>query len=186
MSVSIFPFDSMPAAPRVRPPPLPVLAALAGLVGLVAQVLIPTATSLPDVPPSRVRTLDLTAPRVGEAIANPVIGTRTLFAPARHYTPVPVGAASGLAGTPTVDPFFGSTLVGTARARGFAVALLRDPTGKVRTLRPGDRVGAWRVLGVAPDSASFREGAKVIRLGVGETAQVQRDAGQTRPEVPSQ
>ncbi len=175
----------MPAAARARPPLLPVLAALAGLAGLVAQVLIPTATSLPDVPPSRVRTLDLTAPRVGEAIANPVIAARTLFAPARHYTPAPIGA-TGLAGAPSVDPFFGSTLVGTARARGFAVALLRDPTGKVRTLRPGDRVGAWRVLGVAPDSASFREGAKVIRLGVGETAQVQRDAGQTRPEVPSQ
>jgi len=73
-----------------------------------------------------------------------------------------------------------------ARARGFAVALVRDATGKVRTVRPGERIGAWRVLAVGNDSASFRQGATVRRLAVGETAQVQPPRAQANSEVPAQ
>ena len=166
------------------PPLLPMIAALAGMAGLVAQMLIPVSTPLPDVPPSRVRALAVAAPQVAEAVTAPVIGARTLFAPARHYAPVAAGSRGGVAAP--VDPFTGATLVGTARARGFAVALVRDATGKVRTLRPGERIGAWRVLGVTSDSASFRQGATVRRLAVGETAQVQPLRAQASPEVPAQ
>jgi hypothetical protein len=173
-------------AARSRPRLLPVVAATAGLAGLAAQALIPVSTPLPEIAPSRVRALAVAAPRVAEAVSTPVIASRTLFASARHYAPAAAGAAGAAAGAAAIDPFANATLVGTARARGFAVALVRDATGKVRTVRPGERIGAWRVLAVGNDSASFRQGATVRRLAVGETAQVQPPRAQAISEVPAQ
>lgn len=162
---------------------LPLVAALAGFLGLVAQALVPVSRPLPEVAPSRVRALAVAAPNVAEAVNAPVIAARTLFAPARHYAALAAGTAGGAAAP--IDPFTGATLVGTARARGFAVALVRDATGKVQSLRPGSRIGAWRVLAVGNDLAIFRQGATVRTLAVGETAQVQPPRAQGNTEGPS-
>ena len=174
----------MSAVPPARPQLLPVLAVAALLLGLLAQALIPLPTVLPEIGPSRavpVRPAAVALPVAAPAI----IAAQTLFAPARRPGVPGAGTATG-PGAVLADAFAGSTLTGTARAGGFAVALLRDGAGHARQMRVGDRIGAWRLLAIVRDGASFGNGATRRLLGVGETAVVQPPPAQTSPEVDSQ
>ena len=175
----------MPLVPRARPPLLPLLAVAALLLGLIAQALIPLPTVLPEIGPSRGMPMHAAATTAAPVMAPAVIAAQTLFTPSRRPGAPGAGTATG-PGAALADAFAGSTLTGTARAGGFAVALLRDGAGHARQLRVGDRIGAWRLLAIARDGASFGNGATRKALGVGETAVVQPSPTQTPPEVDSQ
>ncbi len=168
----------MPAVPRASLPLFPALCALMLALGLIVQAFVPVATPLPDVGPSRARPPRIAAAFASPAVPNPIIATQTLFTPARRI--IAAGATRQHAGatTPT-DPFAGSQLLGTARAGGFAVALLRDTLGRQRSIRVGERIGLWRVIGIGRDGVRFAQGATRKTLGVGETAVVQPPTVQT-------
>ena len=169
--------------PRDRVPFLPALAVAALLAGLAAQALIPARTPLPEVGPSRAPPLRRADAVALPALPRPIIAARTVFAPTRRIDPAAAAATPGVAGLVPVDPFAGATLVGTAQARGVSLAVVRLVVGRVQTLGPGQRIGAWRVLGVTRDGAIFANGATRRRLGVGETAVVQSAPPQNTPEV---
>ena len=162
---------------------MPVLAAVLLALGIGAQLAVPVDTPLPEVSPSRARLPVAAESRVAPPIASPLIASRTLFSPTRRIDAAGTATATGVAGAPAADAFAGATLTGTARAGRFAVAIVRGATGQPRTLRIGERFGAWRLLSIARDSAMFSNGVTRRTLAVGETAAVQRPAAQGTTEV---
>ncbi len=173
----------MPPAPSARPPLAPALAVAALVFGLIVQAIVPLATPLPDIPPSRAQSVLTTAAAPLPMVAASAIAQRTLFSPSRRIDPAAVAGPSLPGGIVLADPFLGATLVGTARARGVAIAVVRDAAGKVHSLRPGARLGAWRVLSIAQGGATFGNGGTRRVLAVGETAAVQAAAAQTQDDV---
>lgn len=133
--------------------PLP--AALAGLllVALLLQAALPIEAELPPIEAGR------PAPsRRGEVYRIPIpdrpaILARDMFAPSRDG-----GAASG-----------GEVrLLGLARSGSASAAILSGPGGAV-TLRPGQSVGGFRLVGIGRDSVVLdgTGGRKVLRIGQG-------------------
>lgn len=170
------------AVPVARPPTLPVIAATAGVLGIVAQLALPARTPLPEVGPSRVRAVARRVAVIEPVVVDPRIGARTLFSPSRRPD-APVLVTGGNKGVAT-DPFEGAVLIGIARSRTFAVAVVRQASGTVTSLRPGAKLGNWRLIAVGPTTAGFSLGGAVRTLRVGETAKVQPVATQETPEVP--
>ncbi len=167
---------------------LPVLAVAVLLLALAAQMLMPVTTPLPDIGPSRVMAIaNAAALRPVPVAASPMIAARTVFSPSRSH-PGPVSAFGAAPGAVAVDTLVGSTLTGVVQARGYAVALLRDASGHAHTLRPGERLGGWRVVSIGRDSASFASGSTRRIVNVGETvpAPVAPPPAPASPEVQSQ
>ena len=171
--------------PPARPPLLPALAVGALALGLAAQFALPVHTSLPEVGLSRARALARRIAVIVPVTPSLMLTERTLFAPSRRFDPgagTDTGATTA-SGTPVTDPFEGVMLTGIARDRAFAVAVIHQSTGTTMSLRPGGRIGQWRLINVGAGSASFASAGVVRTLRVGETAKVQPLAAQQAPEV---
>ncbi len=168
---------------RPLPPLLPVLATAVLLAGLVAQFALPVRTPLPEVAPSTARAVPRSIMPVAAVPASPLLVQRTLFAPSRRFDPASAAAGSANGAPTVVDPFAGATLAGIARDRAFAVAVLRLAGGTTVSVRPGGRVGDWRLIRVGAASASFARAGVVRTLIVGETSKVQPAVQQSPPEV---
>jgi hypothetical protein len=82
----------------------------------------------------------------------PEILSRPLFVPAR--------ARAGGSGTddPASTTLSDYGLVGVAIVKGQGVAILRGPTGVVRSLRAGDTLLGWRLAAVGRDSIVLQQG----------------------------
>lgn len=163
----------MPRVRRSLPPPLPVLATAVLLAGLVAQFALPVRTPLPEVAPSSARAVPRALALAAPVAASPLLTQRTLFAPSRRFDPAAVAVNSANGAPAAADPFEGATLSGIARDRSFAVAVLRLAGGTTVSVRPGGRVGQWRLIGVGAASAGFARAGVVRTLHVGEPAKVQ-------------
>lgn len=167
--------------PVARLPLLPVTAVVAGCLGLAVQLALPRQTRLPEIGQPKVRAVQPPVRVYVADAADPQIGTNTLFAPSRTlYAP-----ATGATGVVPADRFEGAMLIGIARSRNFAVAVVKQAGGAVSSIRPGAALGGWRLLRVGAASAVFASGGVVRTLIVGETAKVQPATTQETTEVPS-
>ena len=164
-----------------RLPLLPAVAVAAGLIGIAMQLALPRHTALPEIGPARVRAQPMVRAYFAGG-ADPAIGLNTLFSPSRTLN-MPGAAAAG-GGVVAADSFEGATLVGIARSRNFAVAVVKQAGGTVTSVRPGRALGGWRLLRVGAVSAVFASGGVVRTLVVGETAKVQPATAQETTEVP--
>lgn len=66
-----------------------------------------------------------------------------------------------------------------------AVAMVRADDGGTRTLRPGDSVDGWRLVGLAVDAASFVRGTQTVRVPVAGVEATSDAAGAAPAEPPS-
>lgn len=157
-----------PPMPALNPPRAALIAAGLLVLGLATQLALPWAVPLPEPAAVRGRRAAGPPPQAMPVPAQPVIAQRNLFAPSR-------AADGGAAAAPTLaggvavalDPFGGATLIGTARSRVYAAAVVRGGDGVTRTLRPGARLGGWRLAAVGGDRALFTRGGRRRVLLVG-------------------
>ena len=110
-------------------------------IALVAQFAIPGSR------PPRLAggAMPLPAPLlfVGAAPGYPQILARPLFSPTRSM----VGE-----GSPAGAQLSDFSVVGTAIARGVALAFVRGPDGKMQTLRIGEQLLDWRLVAIRRDA----------------------------------
>lgn len=121
----------------------------------------------------RVRPVPLLTLPFGNPLFNP---DRTLLAEA----PPP---AETTATTPAPPP----VLLGViARRGGGGVALVRDETGKPKSLRVGGTLGPWRLIDVTRNGALFINGAErtEVRLSYDRSATAGNAAGPVSPAMP--
>lgn len=150
---------------------LPATLALVLALLLAFQLSLPLEVTLPD---SIGRTV---APPVAEhvarrAVPDPVLAASPLFTPARAGTAQDV-AANG--------PLAGAILVGIARGRGFARAVLQPPEGRAISLAIGQSFNGWRLIGLSSDAAQLARAGKSIAVTIGSADA--RGAPNTRSQL---
>jgi hypothetical protein len=130
--------------------PLPLAIGALLMLTLVVQLARPATAPVPAKVEAAVRPAP-TAPSV-TAPDYPGILSRSLFAPGR-------GGAGGL-GTddPASTTLSDYGLVGVAIVKGQGTAILRGPTGVVRSLHEGDTLLGWRLAAIGRDSIVLRQG----------------------------
>jgi hypothetical protein len=133
------------------------------LAALILQVLLPVTTeSSASVAPFAGRTTTPASRQTSEppiaAVADfPQILARPLFSPTR--TSADAVSEAGAAAAQLSD----YTVVGSASARGRAMAVLRSATGQVLTVHTGDTLLGWRVAAIGRDAVVFEvDGRKRI------------------------
>lgn len=162
---------SRPSVPR-----MPAFASGLLLVGLALQLALPGTPTLPEPAPVRARPI-ARAERAAPVAPQPIVAARNLFAPTRRPDPglTVTGPGGVLAAAP--DALAGATLLGTARSRNYAAAVIRDAQGRASALRVGARLGSWRLVVVARDAAVFARGGERRTLAVGRSAAAGGEGG---------
>lgn len=147
-----------------RPDPLrrPLVACLALLVLVVVQVAWPAGETPPAPAPTRPLP---TAEPTATTQDWPAIAERPLFAPDRRP------GRKRDSGPSSLD---GLTVLGIAVADRTASAVLRDSTGKVARLRPGQFLGEWSLSAIEPLRLVFEKN--------GETRAFPFEAKKLRPQ----
>lgn len=154
--------------PRASLPAAPALTAAALAAALVAQLVLPWSEPPPETLPPRARAVPQSALPVPPVASRSIIAARNLFAPTRVADSPrgPVAGAGATAAAPP-NPIDGATLLGTARGRNLATAVIRDAGGKVVPLRLGEALGGWRLIAVGQDTARMARRGEVRRLRLG-------------------
>jgi hypothetical protein len=137
---------------------MPVFACGALFVALVAQLVLPYGQPLTDASPVVARRpRPVTAPVIPEYAA---ILQAPIFSPDRK----PGDEEDAVPGSGPLD---GVAVVGVATGRNFAMALIKGPDGRVRTLHRGDTVQDWRLVSIQTSRLTFaRDTARhVIPVG---------------------
>ena len=163
--------SSLRAAAEAAPLP----AALTGLLALMllVQLALPIEADLPAVDAGRPRVAALARLDVPPVGVYPDIAADPIFAPDGGGANSDDGAAGGAV-----------TLLGVATSRGAAVAILAGSDGQAVTVRPGQSVGEWRLVGVGRGSALVDgpDGRRTLR--VGEAAATSSGAASSAAEEP--
>lgn len=158
-------------AARARPPAMAALAVAALVAGLAAQLALPGPDPLEPLAAAAPRRVPPEPARFVPPLDQyPSLVRRTLFAPSRAFARAPVAGSAATAAAPAADPFLAVRLLGTARARNFTSAVIRDASGRAATLRLGDRVAGWRLVRIGRDAVLFAQGGARRTLVVGAAA----------------
>jgi hypothetical protein len=132
---------------RERPELMPVLACGALVLALAAQLVMPSGQPLTEpsfLAPRRPR--PVVAPPVPEFAA---VLQAPIFSPDRK----PGEDEDSAPGAGALD---GYAALGVSTGRSFAMASLKGPDGVVSTLRLGDNIQGWRLVGVESAKLTFQ------------------------------
>jgi len=125
---------------------------------LALQVVLPYGERLPEasaLAPRRPR--PVLVPPVAEY---PAILQSPIFSPDRK-------PGEDLGAAPGVNVLDSYAALGVATARGFASALVKGPGEAAKTLRLGDTLEGWRLIGLEKDKLTFTRGDARHVLTVG-------------------
>lgn len=159
----------MPKARRDRPELAPIAAVLALLLLLALQLAMPSrATPVDDGGLAMRRPRLVATPEVPEY---PAILRAPVFAPDRRpgeSGPRPAGSAAATADEGGLSAY---AALGAASGRGAATAIVAGPNGVAKTVKLGEILQGWRLVGVSPTAVVFaRNGARRV-LMVGAPAE---------------
>lgn len=150
--------------------------ACAALVALLAlQLALPQGSSLPT-PTAGLAARRLQLARPPFTPQSPAILRAPLFAPDRLPGQARMAAPADAAGS---DTMLGYSALGVAMGHGAAAGVVSAPGGKVTTLKIGDAVEGWRLVGLDRTRLSF------ARNGVRRDLVVGAPAETTAPPTPA-
>ena len=139
----------LPGGPhdRERPELTPVLACGVLVLALIVQLVLPSSHPLTEASPL--------APRRPKPVVAPPVPDYAAILAAPIFSPdrKPGEDEDSAPGSGALDGF---AALGVATGRGFATALLKGPDGVVSTLRVGDSVQGWRLVGVESAKLTFQ------------------------------
>lgn len=141
--------------PAAEAAPLPALLTLLLGLMLIVQLALPIEAELPAIDAGRPRVTALGRIDMAPVGIYPAISARNIFG-----LRASAGPSHGEAASVEI------TLLGTASARGAAVGVFGGGEGTV-TLRPGQRLGPWRIVAIGRGAAIVAgpEGRQTLRVG---------------------
>ena len=117
------------------------------VLALIVQLVLPSSHPLTEASPL--------APRRPKPVVAPPVPDYAAILAAPIFSPdrKPGEDEDSAPGSGALDGF---AALGVATGRGFATALLKGPDGVVSTLRVGDSVQGWRLVGVESAKLTFQ------------------------------
>jgi hypothetical protein len=135
--------------------------ALVLATALAVQLLTPADAEPPLAGPvGGGRAARAVVPSATPVMIDPAILARAMFAP----------AASGAADGQAAAPLAGYTVVGAVRIGRRAYAVVRAPDQRMIKVRPGGRIGDWRLAALTADSAMLVRGDERLAVRFGTQA----------------
>lgn len=139
---------------------LPLGMALVLATSLAVQLLTSTDAEPPLGPVGGTRVSGAAVPRPAPVITDPAILARAMFAP----------AASGTAGDAEDATLAGYRVVGAVRIGRRGYAIVRSPDQRTIKVRPGGRIGDWRLTTLTANAATLVRGDERLTVPFGTQA----------------
>lgn len=126
---------------------------------LFVQLALPSPVELPEVVFDR--PVRLRPPVIDQAVADPAIVTRPIFAPGRRESAAEPGTVPDRAA-----PLDGARAVGVMAVRGTVRAFLQDSAGRTQAIGRGEIYHGWVVIAIDSNRIAVRRGAAAATLPV--------------------
>ena len=139
---------------------LPLLLAAALSAALLFQMLVIDDVTLPDAGPTRGGTGGIAPlPMMATGAGGGAIVARSMFSPGASRTAPGAAVAT--------DPLGGVSIAGSMRIGRSLYAVVQRPGAPAAYVRPGGRIGGWRLDAITPTDAVLRRGGERLRVPFG-------------------